>query len=408
MALSGGGFRASVFHLGVFRKLAELGWLPKVDVISTVSGGSILGAFAVLRWTEMLNAGADWPAFNRHIAEPFLDLITGSNFIRDWAVRLPLLPLHKAFDRTYTRSKAAAILFGQRFFSEKNMTDLPARPILILNATSLHSIRAWRFTREGLGDSRHGYARWGNTPLSVGECVAASAAFPPVFPPIRITRDDYSFSGPVYGEEPLKEYPIIPLTDGGVYDNLGIEVVLKPARLVGMAGQIAIGEFLVVSDGGYPPQYRFRSSGIPLLGEGLLLYRADEIAREQVSALRRRMLLSSFSEPSSPLKGLLVFIGSQIDRIPDEGAKRYFEYVSDAFRIPLPLVRRIQKIRTNLNRFTQIECEALMYHSYSMADAFLWAHRQGIPKAYQVPEIPSPEWKIQFSAEKVKEWEARF
>ncbi|MGA6947811.1 MAG: patatin-like phospholipase family protein, partial [Solirubrobacterales bacterium] len=44
LALSGGGFRAAFFHVGVLARLAELGMLPRVEVISTVSGGSIVGA----------------------------------------------------------------------------------------------------------------------------------------------------------------------------------------------------------------------------------------------------------------------------------------------------------------------------------------------------------------------------
>src|SRR5438067_3951731 len=45
LALSGGGFRASIFHLGVIRRLEELGIMKDVDVVSTVSGGSIIGAY---------------------------------------------------------------------------------------------------------------------------------------------------------------------------------------------------------------------------------------------------------------------------------------------------------------------------------------------------------------------------
>ena len=54
LALSGGGFRASIFHMGVLRRLNELNILNKIDVISTVSGGSIVGTYYVVnkdRWT---------------------------------------------------------------------------------------------------------------------------------------------------------------------------------------------------------------------------------------------------------------------------------------------------------------------------------------------------------------------
>ena len=44
LALSGGGFRASFFHIGVLARLAELDLLRRVEALSTVSGGSIVGA----------------------------------------------------------------------------------------------------------------------------------------------------------------------------------------------------------------------------------------------------------------------------------------------------------------------------------------------------------------------------
>src|SRR6185437_1989042 len=88
-------------------------------------------------------------------------------------------------------------------FSGATCSTLPQKPVLILNATSLQSIRAWRFTKMGLGDSRVGHALWQGRTLSLGLCAGASAAFTPVFPPARIRKDWYSFSGPVYGEESL-------------------------------------------------------------------------------------------------------------------------------------------------------------------------------------------------------------
>lgn len=158
LALSGGGFRASIFHLGAIRRLAEMGWLERVDVLSTVSGGSLLGAYAVQRWQDMLQGGGNWLSFDEHIATPFLRLLQTRNFIRDWLIRIPLVPLRKLFDRTYTRTTLASNLYSERFYGNMNCDQLPARPYLIMNATSLQSIRAWRFTRAGLGDSRLGHA----------------------------------------------------------------------------------------------------------------------------------------------------------------------------------------------------------------------------------------------------------
>src|SRR3954467_9032103 len=45
LALSGGGSRAMAFHLGCLRALNDLGLLDKIDAISTISGGSVIGAY---------------------------------------------------------------------------------------------------------------------------------------------------------------------------------------------------------------------------------------------------------------------------------------------------------------------------------------------------------------------------
>jgi len=47
LAFSGGGIRSATFNLGVLKALAELGVLPCVDYLSTVSGGGYIGAW----WT---------------------------------------------------------------------------------------------------------------------------------------------------------------------------------------------------------------------------------------------------------------------------------------------------------------------------------------------------------------------
>ena len=74
LALSGGGFRASIFHMGVLRRLHELEILPKIDVISTVSGGSILGAALYLRLRCLLKELPDDQITIEHYIECIKDL----------------------------------------------------------------------------------------------------------------------------------------------------------------------------------------------------------------------------------------------------------------------------------------------------------------------------------------------
>jgi hypothetical protein len=69
---------------------------------------------------------------------------------------------------------------------------------------------------------------------------ARVSAFPPVFLPVRIPRRHYQFPGPVYGESPLPEYPFVPLTDGGVYDNMGLEALIKRISIPGLDGHLIL------------------------------------------------------------------------------------------------------------------------------------------------------------------------
>jgi len=56
LALSGGGFRASIFRLGVIRRLEELGIMPDVSVISSVSAGSIIAAYYACRMQDKVRS----------------------------------------------------------------------------------------------------------------------------------------------------------------------------------------------------------------------------------------------------------------------------------------------------------------------------------------------------------------
>src|SRR2546425_6770532 len=154
VALSGGGFRASLFHLGVLRRVAELGWLSRVDSISGVSGGSIIAAFAALRWSDTLSAGGDGAAFDKVIAVPFVNAITARSFIGDWLRRVALMAPRRVLDATFTRTAAFGDVLGGLLYENRLCTDLPESPYVVLEATNLIFLPAWRFTPDGLRDSR--------------------------------------------------------------------------------------------------------------------------------------------------------------------------------------------------------------------------------------------------------------
>src|SRR5438046_6052551 len=78
LCLSGGGFRAALFHLGALRRLNELGVLPSISTISSVSGGSIISAHLadhIRPWPTPGQVLSDWQG---RVAEPF-DTFTSKN-----------------------------------------------------------------------------------------------------------------------------------------------------------------------------------------------------------------------------------------------------------------------------------------------------------------------------------------
>lgn len=384
------------------KRLAEANLLSQVQVISTVSGGSIVGAFAALRWDRWLHEGGDAAAFDRLIVEPFREVVESHNLVQRWLARSWRWPFRKVYDRTFSRTEAMAELLGSVFLSDAKCADLPESPWLILNATSLQSMRSWRFTKHGLGDSRMGHALWSEKPLPLGTAVGASAAFPPVFPPARISRDQYDFSSPIYAEGFSASYPIVALTDGGVYDNMGLEALIKPTRIPGYCDDLLPAEFLIVSDGGAPPNLHLRSSGIPAIGETLLLYRVDEIAREQVSALRTRAIVDDFLQRKR--QGLFVSLRSEVSRIGSDAYRGYCARVDPSSQIPAALIGMLRSIRTSLDRFDEVESLALMYHAYMMTDAFLWCYRDTFSEEFKISDSEIPRWMIRFTPEVVAKW----
>jgi hypothetical protein len=163
-------------------------------------------------------------------------------------------------------------------------------------------------------------------------------------------------------------------------------------------------EFLLVSDGGAPPRYDFRTSGLPAMTEGLLLYRADQIAREQVTAVRTRWLMEQITTGNR--QGLLVSLRSALGRIGKPKSTQYCEFVSNAQQIPASLLPRIRSIRTSLDRFTNTECTALTYHAYLLTDCFLWCYKDTMSEEYRVAASPAPTWRIEFSPETATKWES--
>jgi NTE family protein len=305
LALSGGGFRAAAFHLGVFRRLRELDLLWKLDLLTCVSGGSIAGAFLASRWGDD-GALAALDKYLRTASIAVSSVIGG--IIDPFASRLDKLAA------TYERD-----LFGAR-----TLGSLASGPRLYLNATNLATGNMFFFVAGGGGPAEMGEWELGTCQardFRLSRAVAASSAFPPVFPPLRIDREEY----------PAEQVDYVSLTDGGVYDNLGINPLLRARNAL---------DYVIVSDAGKPFEMALRPTEA---GTGVLLESVD-ILMEQVRGLQfKRLELSAHTEGGA--KPVWFSIDSTIGQALDGDA---------AFA---------SAIRTNLKRLAPAEMDVLGRHA---------------------------------------------
>ena len=255
LAMSGGGFRAAAFHLGVFRRLRELGLLWKLDLLTCVSGGSIAGAFLASRWGDD-GALDELESYLRNTSIAASSVIGG--LLDPFSSRLDKLR------ETYERD-----LFGDR-----TLGSLHSGPRLYLNATNLATGNMFFFVAGGGGAPEMGEWQLGTVAapdFRVSRAVAASSAFPPVFPPLRVDQADYPAAGVEY----------VSLTDGGVYDNLGVNPLLRNRNAL---------DYVIVSDAGKP----FEVDERPTESGTAVLLESINILMEQVRGLQfRRLELSS-------------------------------------------------------------------------------------------------------------------
>src|SRR5271156_5676373 len=89
LALSGGGFRASLYHLGLVRFLRDGGILPQVTHITSVSGGSILAAHLVLNWDRYNGSPNEFDAAAAELLA-FVRLDIRNRILRRFPLALPL------------------------------------------------------------------------------------------------------------------------------------------------------------------------------------------------------------------------------------------------------------------------------------------------------------------------------
>ena len=312
LALSGGGFRAAAFHLGVFRKLEQLELLKKLDLLTCVSGGSIAGGFLAAHWNdpEVL---------------PKLE-----NYLRTKSIAVGSF-LEGMFNPFETRLEALAETYDDHLFDGKTLDDLQNGPRIYFNSTNLATGNMFTFVAGGNGLSEKGEWKLGFQPANdfpLSKAVAASSAFPPVFPPLRLTQKDYSH----------EDVDFITLSDGGVYDNLGINPLLVDINSL---------DYALVSDGGKP----FSIDRSPTEAGSKVLIEAIGILMEQVRGLQFKRLLLSYEAEKGP-KPVWFSIDSHVNNGQDEYDAIFASSIS-----------------TNLKKFNKKEMRVLTRHGSNLLEA---------------------------------------
>src|SRR5262249_1622314 len=89
LALSGGGFRATLYHLGLVRFLRDAGILPLVSHITSVSGGSIFAAHLGLHWDRYNGSASEFEAAASELLE-FVRLDVRNRILRRFPLGFPL------------------------------------------------------------------------------------------------------------------------------------------------------------------------------------------------------------------------------------------------------------------------------------------------------------------------------
>ncbi len=353
LAFSGGGVRATVFHLGVLARLAREDLLGQVKVISSVSGGSLAAGLV------FASTGFRWPGsaeYLHDVVPRIHSLLTSRNLQWSFALRSLMFPWRLASGRASVLGDA----IERQWQITGNLSDLPISPLWMINATCYQTGKNWRFQRDLMGDYQTQYVVSPDFRLS--HALAASAAVPGLIGPLIVNAHRYAWSE--FCDDDWKsippKYKRLHLWDGGVYDNLGVESLFKPSE-----GLRDGTDFLIVCDASRPlgSDTRRRRWRPGYLDASMRLV---DVATDQVRSLRTRMLMDFFKQ--TPGSGAYLRLGLRTKRLYDRRPAKGQPALTD------DEVRQASGIETTLRRLTHREFSLLFRHGYEVADATLSTH----------------------------------
>jgi predicted acylesterase/phospholipase RssA len=434
LALSGGGFRASLYHLGALARLAELDVLRNVEVLSCVSGGSIVGAYYYLKVRNLLQTHTDSEIkredYIRIVHEMIDEFLIGvQENIRTRVAVNPLKNLQMFWSKNYSRTTRVAELYEQYLYklvkdgnesTDRWLNDCKIYPltkasdgttfndhdfspkyqnwrrdakvpILVLNAATLNTGHTWQFTASWMGEAPAGIdseidgndrlrrmyyedAPKAYQKMRLGAAVGASSAVPGLFEPLSL---DYLYPN-----------RIVRLVDGGVCDNQGIASLLEQDCKV-----------LLVSDASGQMESQPASSkgvfGVLLRTNSVFQARIREAEYHDLKGRRRSGLLRGLMFVH--LKGDL-----EVDPIDWINCLDPYDASDDArpasrrgpltrYGIAKDIQELLSGIRTDLDSFSEAEAYALMTSAYRMTE-YQFKYEKCVEGFADPPE--SESWKF--------------
>ena len=362
LAFSGGGVRATVFHLGVLARLARQDLLSQVKIVSSVSGGSLAAGLVFAA------SGYRWPSSSQYLQEvvpQIHELLTTCDLQRSYITRSMMFPWRIASGRASILGE----LIDRQWGIAGDLADLPISPRWIINATCYETGKNWRFGRDQMGDYQTKYIN--NPDFRLSHALAASAAVPGLIGPLVVKSRHYPWTefrdDAWHPIEP--KYKRLHLWDGGVYDNLGVESLFKPGQ--GLQGDT---DFLIVCDASRPLSSqnrgkRFRPSYLKAS------MRLVDVATDQVRSLRARMLINFFKE--NPGSGAYLRIGRKSKMTNEASSSIATPSLSD------DEVNQAAGMETSLRRLSHQEFSLLFRHGYEVADTTLARHSEHVVQSAQ-------------------------
>ncbi len=361
LCLSGGGYRASLFHLGATRRLNEVGLLADLDTFTSVSGGSIfaslIAAYAVRRPDAWSQRSTPIPDYDEEVTLPMREL--AQHNLRTRTVLTRVLPWN--WFKRDVQIDALAERLADGPTGRARLADLPQRPRFVFCSSEMQFRSQWTFDSgdRSIGAEPSGHAGFGDWTLA--RAAASSSCLPGAFSPMSI-HDPLS-GGTYDGDDAKALARSLELSDGGMFDNLGLEPVWQDHATV------------LVSDAG--PSFK----PDPGMGRIWRSLRFVIILLEQATEVRKRWLISSFI--GGQLEGAYWSIAGSADDYPVRSMPAYSKRFVRDFIAP---------IRIDLDVFSEGERAVLENHGYLMADTAIRSHLGRLGPQPAPLNVPFPAW----------------